>query len=578
VNEEVRVSLKPIPTNDELFDQLRALTSANTGDWDVIDEHWKEQLDLIMQARPGICRGREDRLYAGIVALENTAYADYQRPVREIFKHDRAGMYWFFNPKVLRWEKDTEMGRNELLHVISTVLSRRLSDFDTTFGEHGGEVVIHRSPPEVLNGAPLLERVEKMLRAPLRDRCFELDGEDTRRYLQFTNGVFDRDTMTFVENVPEIRVTNCTGWAWKGSGLSAETEDAVTRALESVAGDEAQENATLSTESCQQLDALCDQVPDLEYIKSLCGTWERAIYCLKHLARATFALKYQDVLWSRGPGGNGKDVLANRVATLLGTYFVNLACEALTNCRDLDSPSQTILGLRSKRFVCVREIAKDSTIRGHIYRTISDPKNKVKARGLYGKDQEFHPHYLLFACTNVPIEIDDKGGGSQRRTRILDMPYNFVDEPMAPNERQKKPDIEDTFDQHNPSFFFLMMQILRTLLTKPSNHVTPVPDEVQDAGAEELEEPWEENLKAFVEKHMTPTDKATHANTAAEVRDEFFKAAGGAVKQREVRLKLARKGFHETTQAVREGLKKSTKRLYQYKFGDDVQYVQLRNK
>ena len=98
-------------------------------------------------------------------------------------------------------------------------------------------------------------------------------------------------------------------------------------------------------------------------------------------------MKYQDVLWSRGPGGNWKDVLANRVATLLGTYFVNLACEALTNCRDLDSPSQTILGLRSKRFVCVREIAKDATIRGHIYRTISDPKNKVKARGLYGKDQ-----------------------------------------------------------------------------------------------------------------------------------------------------------------------------------------------
>jgi hypothetical protein len=123
-----------------------------------------------------------------------------------------------------------------------------------------------------------------------------------------------------------------------------------------------------------------------------------------------------------------------------------------------------------------------------------------------------------------------------------------------------------------------MMQILRTLLTKPSNHVTPVPDEVQDAGAEELEEPWEENLKAFVEKQMTPTDKATHANTAAEVRDEFFKSAGGSVKQREVRLKLARKGFHETTQAVREGLKKSTKRLYQYKFGDEVQYVQLRNK
>ena len=163
-------------------------------------------------------------------------------------------------------------------------------------------------------------------------------------------------------------------------------------------------------------------------------------------------MKYQDILVTRGPGGNGKDVLANKVAALLGTYFVNLACEALTNCRDLDSPSQTILGLRSKRFVCVREIAKDVTIRGHIYRTISDPKNKVKARRLYGKDEEFHPHYLLFACTNVPLDIDDKGEGSQRRTRILDMPFNYVDEPVAPNERKKDPNIEDDFERNNLKF------------------------------------------------------------------------------------------------------------------------------
>ncbi len=160
----------------------------------------------------------------------------------------------------------------------------------------------------------------------------------------------------------------------------------------------------LTADTCKELDTLCAEVPDLKYIKGLCGTWERAIYCLKHITRATFALKYQDILVTRGPGGNGKDVLANRVATLLGTYFANLACEALTNFRDLDSPSQTILGLRSKRFVCVREMAKGQTVRGHIYRTISDPKNKVKARGLYGRDVEFNPHYLLFAllfaCTN----------------------------------------------------------------------------------------------------------------------------------------------------------------------------------
>lgn len=577
VSKELDVSLKAIPSKDELFDQLRSLSPGDAAAWDDVEDEWEKQLGMITQARWGASRGREDRLYAGIVALEPVAYPDYKRSVKALFKHEACGKYWFFNPKALQWEADTEVGRNELLHVISTVLSKRLSDFEAAFTEHEREVINHKSPPEVLNGTPLLERVEKMLRAPLRDKSFELDGEDTRRYLQFTNCVFDRDTMSFVQNSPEIRVTNCTEWAWDGSGLSLETEKGIIAALEQVARDEARGFDTLPEETCELLEALLERVPDIDYAKSVCGTWERAIYCLKHIARATFALKYQDILWSRGPGGNGKDVLANRVATLLGSYFVNLACEALTNCRDLDSPSQTILGLRSKRFVCVREIAKDATIRGHIYRTISDPKNKMKARGLYGKDKVFHPHYLLFACTNVPIEIDDKGGGSQRRTRILDMPFNFVDEPIAPNERKKDANIEDGFERNNPGFFFLLMQVFKILMSKPANHVTPVPDEVADAGAEELEEPWEEHLREFVDKHMEPTEKVALANTAAEVRDAFFKFACGSAKQREVRLKLARKGFHETTQAIRASMKRTTKRVYQYAFGGtDASFVRLR--
>ena len=156
------------------------------------------------------------------------------------------------------------------------------------------------------------------------------------------------------------------------------------------------------------------------------------------------------------------------------------------------------------------------------------------------------------------------------------MPYNFVDEPLAPNERKKDPNVEDAFQRDNPSFFYLLTLVLKILLANPANHVSPVPEEVMDAAAEELEEPWEVTLKKFIEKRMKPAEKPAQANTAAEVREEFFKAAGDAVQSRDVRLKLARKGFHETTQAVKSGIKKSTKRVYQYAFGDNgARYVKL---
>ena len=97
VGKALPVSLKTIPSKEELLDQLKALDPE--GDWDTIDENWDEQLDLILQARPGSSRGREDRLYAEIVVRERLTYDDYDWPVQDLFKHDRAGTYWVFNPK-----------------------------------------------------------------------------------------------------------------------------------------------------------------------------------------------------------------------------------------------------------------------------------------------------------------------------------------------------------------------------------------------------------------------------------------------------------------------------------------------
>ena len=152
INQICPVSLKPIPSREEIFDLLQR-ASPSDADWEAIDEEWDRQLELIIAARPGISRGREDRLYAGIVALERIAYDDYKRPVRDLFKHDRTGTYWFFSPRHKRWERDTEVGRNELLHVISEVLSRRLCDFATTILTNCSTNAPPLSPPgQKLNG------------------------------------------------------------------------------------------------------------------------------------------------------------------------------------------------------------------------------------------------------------------------------------------------------------------------------------------------------------------------------------------------------------------------------------------
>ena len=160
----------------------------------------------------------------------------------------------------------------------------------------------------------LAEAVEKLLRSALRDPTFQLDGVDMRRYLVFDNVAFDRDTGTDVELSPAIRNNHTTGWCLDESGLSDEEELTLVGALMGVCVDD----ATVADEAIPSLDACSQFIPALAFLHGICGSWERTLYAAKHLARAVFALPYQEHMWTRGPGANGKDTLANLMLSLLG--------------------------------------------------------------------------------------------------------------------------------------------------------------------------------------------------------------------------------------------------------------------
>ena len=572
---DVPVQVKPIPGCAEA---LAELTRRFPGDWDGVEEGWSTQQDAIRAARRPCAVGRADRQYALIVAAEAWAFPGSPWRVKDVFKHSEKGQYAFYDPAANAWVPPGDLGRNVLLGVISEVLQRRLCDYSDAVdpeSDRRAEFFRRGEPDPAYDYCPTLERVEKLLRGPLTDAAFELDGEGTRRYLRFANGVYDRVADGFAPNGPELRTTSCTHWAWTGSGL----EEAVERRLDAAlaawrAAEKSEDDAELSAAGAL-LEGLEASVPDLGFVRSLLGTWPRTLYCLKHMSRAAFALPYTEWLCTRGPGGNGKDTLANRMAEFLGGYSVTLPCEALTQARDLDAPSQTILGLRAKRWVSVRELSGSDRIRGHVVKTLSDAKARVKARGLYGRDLVFSPTWLLYLCTNSPQEFDEGSNlGLGRRLRLLDMPYRFVATPRAANERPLIADLEERFAAWNPSLFYLLRGVLRTFLSEPASGVTPIPAEVAENGAAELHEEWMTKLAAFVAARVRPADCAAQASTAAEVRHAFLDATPNLDKK-SVALRLSSAGFAEGLAHYRDGEKATSKRTYSYAFGDETRYVRL---
>jgi len=528
-------------------------------DWGVEEggELFLEQQRLVALALGS--KGVEHLWYAQIVQLEQQPYPSSPYSVRDLYKHAGGGEYYWWDLQSCRWM--VEGGREALWHVISNVLRKRLRTWKCLAS---GEVRYEEAHNAFLS-IGVAEHIEKFLRPLLKDPAFQLD--DDRNYLVFSNMAYRLDTDSWVPLSPHIRSSHSTGWAWLGSGLTEEEEQRVVDALEAVDTND----AVVGEEACRKLDSVCALVPDLGFLKSICGGWDRSLYCAKHLARAAFALPYQEHLWTRGPGANGKDTLANCMAKLLGGYFANLPCEALCGSREMDAPSQTILALKGKRFVAVREIARNAKIKSHIYKTIADPKGKLKARGLWGKDSEFSPHFLLYLASNVPIDLDDSSGGSARRTRILDLPFNFVEVPQAANERQKDAALELSFGDWNPTFFTLLRLVyIRLLAGKNQTNVTPVPQEIVDAVEEELEEAWMPLLVAFVQGSLVPATNAKDASSAAEVREAFFAYCGGEVPKKEVGLRLTRKGFMEDTVNYSAAFKKTSKRVYKVRLGDGL--------
>ena len=85
--------------------------------------------------------------------------------------------------------------------------------------------------------------------------------------------------------------------------------------------------------------------------------------------------------------------------------------------------------------------------------------------------------------------------------------------------------------------------------------MTPVPPEVVEAASEELREPWMDVFDDWVRQTVRTTGSVKVAATAAQVRDSFCESCAGHLQKREIGMRLAQKGFHESPpKPYKEGL------------------------
>ena len=564
------------PSVEEAWASLRL--AHPSADWDAREgDAWQLQLEAIHEARR--LGSSAHAQLARIVAFEREAYPGTAFGMQACFKHQGSGKYSFWDGAA--WVDDGERGHNALLERILEILPRRLCEYRDADEDASGwsHLVACRCRKEFIQSTSLAISVERLLRHALTDPEFQLDGEAARQYLRFTNGVFDLTTKCLVHHEPNIRVSLCTGWPYHGSGLSAAVEHEVVEALEAWRDQEGEEP---KPELDARLTGLAKHIPALAFIRSITASWEHSVYMLKHICRATFAMKcFTESCWTRGQGSNGKDSLSNLIATLLGEYFVNVPCEIITQTRSCDAPSETFASLKGKRVVCIREMASRDSVKGHVFKVVTDPKGELKCRRLYsGKELRYSVSWLLLVATNNLLSMDENSHGISRRVALMELPYKFCDQPKAANERQLDASIERGFEAGNPAFFFALMVVYRVFLEgKETNRVQPIPRAVLEATTAELRAEWEDRLDTFVATRLEAATSAEDASTAAAVREAF--ASTARLTSKDAAMRLASRGFLELPpQSWRVGGAVRAKRPYEFAFpseeGDRLRMVRLR--
>lgn len=286
----------------------------------------------------------------------------------------------------------------------------------------------------------------------MRDRM-AIDGEelDQQPYLlAFKNGVVDLRNGTFRPGRPDDYILNGCPIEW------------------------------------DSLDAKADEWE--QFLLSCHDGNQRVVAFLQRLLGYGVLGVRDDQVWSvfyGARGRNGKDILFKIVSAALGGDLAGvIPIELLLESkmpRNPAAPSPDIMSLRGKRMAVASEAESNQRLAMAKIKLLTGG-GKIQGRGLNDKMlTSWIPMHLLFLLTNeIPkAKADDDAFWS----RLLVVPWKirFVDNPTAPDERQRDPHMERKLMQNLPG---VAAWLVRGALAYQEQGLNP-PDEVLECTREQ---------------------------------------------------------------------------------------------
>ena len=165
-----------------------------------------------------------------------------------------------------------------------------------------------------------------------------------------------------------------------------------------------------------------------------------------------------------GAAANGKSLLRDLLMYTLGEYFMSIPANLLTRERpSSSSPQPEIFNLKGVRAVIGSEPEMGQKINTGFLKWITG-NDILQARQLHKNEIiSFQPHFkLVLLCNDIPL-MDSNDDGTWRRSRILEFPTFFCENPRAGNRYEKliDPTLKERIAECREEFMLYLMEYFR---------------------------------------------------------------------------------------------------------------------
>ena len=197
-----------------------------------------------------------------------------------------------------------------------------------------------------------------------------------------------------------------------------------------------------------------------QFIEDIIPDYDNREYLLTYLASCLSGHNPEELFHIfSGNTRNGKSKLRDLIMYTFGEYYTTLSSNLLTTERPSPSnPQPNIMRLKGKRIIIASEPEANKKINTSFmkFMTGNDP---IKGRGLYEKEEyEYKPQFkMMVLCNDIP-KMDSNDGGVWSRSRCIEFPTTFVENPIAENEKKINKGLSDILIHWKEDFMLLLIE------------------------------------------------------------------------------------------------------------------------